>query len=275
MTNNTVQIGSLEVSRLIVGGNPFSGISHQSPQRDLEMMRYYTSARVQETLREAENVGVNTFLGRADRYIMRLLLEYRQAGGGIQWFAQTCSEYGAIDRSVQHARMADAQACYIHGGVMDRLLAQNQLAEVPALITEIRNAGLVVGIAGHNPAVFEWAEEHIDVDFYMCSYYNPSRRDEHAEHRSEAIECFADEDRQLMVRVIAQLGKPAIHYKIMAAGRNNPEDAFAFVAQHLRPKDAVCVGVFTQENSSMLADDLELVQQSLRTAGVCEQSGRQ
>jgi len=275
MPNSVVQIGSLEVSRLIVGGNPFSGVSHQSPQRDLEMMRYYTSTRIQETLRDAENVGINAFLGRADRHIVRVLLEYRQAGGGIQWIAQTCPEYGTIDRSVQHARMADAQACYIHGGVMDRLLAQNQLAEVPVLIAQIRDAGLLAGIAGHNPAVFEWAEEHIDVDFYMCSYYNPSRRGEHAEHRSEAIEHFADKDRQLMVHVIAELSKPVIHYKIMAAGRKNPEDAFEFVARHLRPQDAVCVGVFTQENSSMLADDLELLQRSLRTAGIREQSGRQ
>lgn len=35
-----VRIGDLEVSRLILGGNPFSGFSHQSPEMDQEMMHW-------------------------------------------------------------------------------------------------------------------------------------------------------------------------------------------------------------------------------------------
>ncbi len=62
----TVQLGNVTVSRLILGGNPFGGFSHQNPDRDREMLRYYTTDRIKATMRQAEALGINTFLGRAD-----------------------------------------------------------------------------------------------------------------------------------------------------------------------------------------------------------------
>ena len=264
MSVGTVRIGSLSVSRLVVGGNPFSGFSHQTPHKDREMRHYYTAARIKETLRQAEGLGINAFLGRADAHIVRVLIEYWDEGGAIQWFAQTCPEYATVGRSIASAMMGGARACYLHGGQMDFLLAQGRPDEVPEAIAQIRDAGLAAGIAGHMPRVFEWAEEHLDVDFYMCAYYNPSRRDERAEHVSGAEECFADQDREAMVRTIERLSKPVIHYKVLAAGRNDPQEAFAFVAKHLRPQDAVCVGVYTRDHPTMLEEDLRLLEQSMQ-----------
>ena len=71
-----IEFGDVEVSRLVIGGNPFSGFSHQSPGRDREMIRYYTTARIKDALRKAEEAGINTFFGRTDRHIGRLLSEY-------------------------------------------------------------------------------------------------------------------------------------------------------------------------------------------------------
>jgi hypothetical protein len=264
MSIGTVHIGDLAVSRLILGGNPFSGFSHQTPQRDQDMRRYYTTARIKQTLRQAEDLGINTFLGRSDRHIIRVLLEHWDEGSTIQWFAQTCPEYATIGRSISAAARAGAKAVYLHGGQMDFFLAQDLLHQVPDAIAQIQDAGLAAGIAGHVPRVFEWAEENLDVDFYMCAYYNPSRRDERAEHVSGMVECFSAEDREAMVRVIRQLSKPAIHYKVLAAGRSDPGEAFAFVGRHLRPQDAVCVGVYTQEQPDMLREDLELLLHSLQ-----------
>jgi hypothetical protein len=36
----TIKLGKIEVTRFILGGNPFSGFSHQSSARDREMMLY-------------------------------------------------------------------------------------------------------------------------------------------------------------------------------------------------------------------------------------------
>jgi hypothetical protein len=266
MALGNVQLGDLSISKMIIGGNPFSGFSHQGTERDGEMVHFYTTEKIKAALRQAESLGVSTHLGRADHHVMRVLTEYWDEGGSIQWIAQTCPEVGDIARGVQNGINGKAKACFLHGGLMDFLFAQDKMDEVPAGIAQIREAGLPAGIAGHNPKVFEWAEENLDLDFYMCSYYNPTSRDENAEHVRGQTEWFDEADRETMVKVIKNLSKPVIHYKIMAAGRNDPAEALSFVAKHLRPQDAVCVGVFTKDKQDMLAEDLRILEEYL-TAG--------
>ena len=255
---DTVKFGDVTVSRLILGGNPFSGFSHQNPEMDREMVRYFTVANIKKTMAQAESLGITGFLGRVDKHIRRTLLEYWDEGGAIQWLAQTAPEFSSLSGNVAGAISTGAKAVYIHGGQMDFLYAQNQLDSVPDIIAQIKSAGLAAGIAAHNPRVHAWADEHLDLDFHMCSYYNPTRRDQNAEHVQGAVETFAAADRVAMVDIIRQLRRPAIHYKIFAAGRNDPREAFAFVAQHLRPQDAVCIGVFPKDKPDMLTEDVRL-----------------
>ena len=92
MSLRTVSLGPVKVSKLAIGGNPFSGFSHQGPERDREMRLYYTTERIKAALRKAEAAGINTFFGRADNHVMRMLEEYREKGGTIQWMAQSASE---------------------------------------------------------------------------------------------------------------------------------------------------------------------------------------
>lgn len=260
-----IELGKMRMSRFILGSNPFSGFSHQGPDMDLSMKRYYTTEKVKETLREAETLGINTLIGRTDHHIMRIFLEYWDQGGEIQWFAQTCPEVGDHNICVSRAASCGAKACHIHGGVMDFLLAKDSLNEIPRVVETIRAKGMLAGIAGHSSKVFEWAEKNLDVDYYMCSYYNSAHRDERAEHVSGMKECFLEEDRRIMTELIQGLSKPVIHYKVMAAGRNNPEEAFAYVAKSMRATDAVCVGVFTKDKPNILREDVELFEMSLQT----------
>jgi hypothetical protein len=259
-----IRLGSIEVSRLIIGGNPFSGVSHQNPETDLAMKRFFTVERIKQTLRSAEELGITAFIGRADRHITRLLSEYWSEGGSIRWIAQTCPEMVSAARSIEDGVSGGAVACYLHGGVMDNLFARGELKEIPSLIRMIRDAGLPAGIAAHNPEVIEWAEQNLDIDFYMCSYYNSAHRDQAAELRSGLAEWFNDVDRDAMVSLIRRLSKPAIHYKIFAAGRKNPKDAFEFAARRLRPGDGVCIGVYQEHRPGMVAEDVRLFEEYVR-----------
>jgi hypothetical protein len=261
---DAIRIGGIKLSRFIIGSNPFSGFSHQTPETDLAMKRYYTAERIKRTLREAEALGIDTVLGRVDHHMARLLLEYWDAGGTLQWFAQTCPEVGNHQACVDRAAAGGAKACHIHGGVMDVLLAQKRLAEVAPVIARIRGCGLLAGIAGHNPAVFEWAEREVDVDYYLCSYYNSAHRDVKAEHVSGMKEWFLEDDRRRMCALIQSLSRPVIHYKVLAAGRNDPAQAFEVVARSMRSTDAVCVGVYTQFKPDMLQEDVRLFTQALK-----------
>jgi hypothetical protein len=258
MSIGVTQLGFLSTSRLILGGNPFSGFSHQSAEKDREMRRYFTSARIKATLSQAETLGISTFLGRADRHIQRVLSEYWDEGGKIQWIAQTCPEYASLERSIAEAIQAGARACFIHGGQMDHFFAQGQLEGVPAALAQMRAAGLAAGIASHNPRLIQWAAQNLELDFFMCAYYNPTSRAEHADHRHGEVENFADADREAMTTVISALPKPAIHYKVLAAGRKPPAEAFAYLGRHLRPQDAACIGVYPPSQAEMLAQDARL-----------------
>jgi hypothetical protein len=261
-----VNFCNLKTSRFILGSNPFSGFSHQSLERDLEMVHFYTTDRIKATLREAESLGINTILARTDHHVMRFLMEHWDQGGNLQWFAQTCPETGSHDACVERAARGGAKACHIHGGVMDCLHAQGQLDEIPPVIQMIRDKGMLAGIAAHNPKVHEWADSHLDVDYTMCSYYIPTVRDKQAEHVPGMEELFLEEDRQRMTDLIPRLSRPVIHYKVMAAGRNNPREAFEVVARTMRQGDVVCVGVFSKDDHDMLQQDVELF---LEETAVC------
>jgi hypothetical protein len=49
----------------------------------------------------------------------------------------------------------------------------------------------------------------------------------------------------------------------LGAGRKDPAEAFAFAARHLRPGDAVCVGIYDEHKPDMLREDVRLFEQAL------------
>jgi hypothetical protein len=259
----SIALKHLTVSRFILGSNPFSGFSHMDPGMDLAMKRYFTTARIKDLLLRAQALGVNTLIARTDNHVMRFLMEFWDEGGKLQWFAQTCPEVGEPQKCIQWAAANGAKACHLHGGWMDFIYAQERLDEVPPLIEMIREKGMLVGVAAHNPQVIAWAEDHLDVDYFMCSYYNAAHRDQRAEHVSGMEEWFLEQDRKVMTALIQRLTRPAIHYKILAAGRNDPAEAFDFAARAMRPDDMVCVGVFDRDQADMLQQDVDLLLEAL------------
>lgn len=260
------QIGSVQVSKLIMGSNPFSGFSHQGIERDNEMRHYFSLANIKRTLFEAEAVGINTLIARSDFHVIRMLMEYRDEGGKLQWFAQTCPEVGSHEVSIMRAAQNQAKAVHLHGGVMDYAFAQGKLDEVQPALDLIRAHGMLAGIAAHNYRVIEWARDHLDLDYFMCCYYNPTPRDENAEHVHGAEERYLAEDREKMTALFPSLRQPVIHYKILAAGRNEPGEAFRYTAARMRANDAVCVGVFPKDKAEMVAEDARLLDEALASA---------
>ena len=251
----TTKLGSVTVTRFLLGGNPFSGFSHQGHDRDREMVHYYTTARIKQVLFSAEKLGITGFVGRADNHVVRLMMEYWDEGGKLTWLGQSV---GPIPECASLVAGHGGKALHIHGGVMDNLVAQGKFDEIKRGIDAIRAAGLSAGIAGHNARVFEWAAKNVDVDYCMCCHYNPTIRDVNPDHVHGAEEKYREEDRKAMVAVAGTLTKPVIHYKILAAGRNNPGEAFAFCGKIMKPADLVCVGIYAKDDPGMLGRDVGL-----------------
>lgn len=264
----TVSLGGLKVSRFIIGGNPFSGFSHQSRVRSAEMAAWYTDERIVDTLFQAQALGLNACVCRGDEHMVRVLKRFWEQGGALRWIAQTDSQAATAAAGAQYCLDHGASACYLHGGIVDHYIAHGRYDEIRAFVQTVKAGGVPVGLAGHLPADFVWAEESLKLDFYMVCYHNPSARRDVPHHDPAAAEQYPDADRDERTAMIQRLSRPAIHYKIMAAGRADPTEAFAYAARHMRPTDAACVGIYTRDNPNMLAEDIQLLLENLRAVGL-------
>ena len=258
----TMDLSGVTVSKLILGGNPFSGFSHQSEQMDTEMRRYFTTERIHQTLFECERNGITTFVGRADNHITRALLEYYDKGGTIQWIAQTAVERRVVEDNVKMAKYFGAKACYIHGGYVDQLWNEEKQEKIREILKFIKDQGLPAGLASHNPERIQIAdEEGYGADFFMVSLYNISGRMGNIIESKD--ELFNETDREKALAIIPRLSKPAIAYKVLAAGRKDPEKSFRQVFGIIKPSDGILVGMYPNAKADMIRENAELVKRLL------------
>jgi hypothetical protein len=251
----TITIGDKEVTRLICGGNPISGISHFSHEMDEDMLRYYTMPRLQQLLDECWKQGINTVQTRGDRHTMRMYLEHRENGGQLQWIAQTASEFADIRANIAEIARFGPIAIYHHGTHTDNSWHAGRIDQVADFLKAIHDHGLPAGIGTHIPAVVEYAEEHDwETDFYMTCFHNLARQYKSApavERAAYEKEQYPEADRDAMTAVMRQLTKPCLGFKLMAANRKcgSPESvraAFEYAFSHIKPNDGVVVGMFPQ-----------------------------
>jgi hypothetical protein len=233
----TVRLGKLEVSRLVLGSNPFWGYSHKSAALDEEMRRHHTDERIVQILDEAAACGLTAVASPPDERWRKLWARYRGEGGRLPIWISQC--HGApeqmmqeIDRSVQ----AGAGAVFIQGLRVEEQFGKGRFDTLRAWIEHIREAGLPAGAAAHWPEVHPELERRgLPIDFYYQCFYNASRSDD-----------YSAAEREKAVRTIARLDKPVIAYKILGAGRLAAAEGFEYAFNHIRRKDGVCVGIYAR-----------------------------
>lgn len=246
----TIKLGKHDVTRLIVGGNPFCGNSHFSKERDIEMRDYYTVDRIKKTLKQCEEAGINTWQSRGDNFVTRVLNEYRLDGGDIQWIAQTASERRDVISNIHQIAEYDPIAIYHQGSRTDYLYNNGRFDEVVRNFQEVRDLGIIAGIGTHIPQIVLHCEEMgLEPDFYMLCLYNMWEKGEGYDH----------EDRVKACEVIRDVKRPFIAFKTMAAGRNDPNEAFRFALRNIKDTDAVDVGMYTKHQPDQVFEDARIV----------------
>jgi hypothetical protein len=247
----TIALGSLSISRLLLGGNPISGFSHQTAERSSAMVDYFTVARIKRLLNACERAGITGIVARADAFIMRVLHEYWSDGGQIRWIAQTAPEYRDARQNIALAHAHGASAIYVHGGEVDRMMAEGEADTIRALVGSIRELGLPAGVAAHDPANHRDIQRlGIPVSFHMVCMYNLTGYRGNAQRTP--TERFDPEDRGKALDILSELERPAILYKLYGAGRLTPEKAFGDIAERVRPCDGVCVGMYPPDAADMI-----------------------
>jgi len=246
----TVKLGRHDVTRLIIGGNPFSGNSHQTTEMSREMRDYFTVEKIKETLRQCEDAGINTWQSRGDNFILRVLNEHRLDGGTLQWVAQTASERRDTIANIHQIADYDPIAIYHHGSRTDHHYRKGTFNEVEEALDEIRSMGITAGIGTHMPEVVARSEElGLNPDFYLLSVYNLTMRGEG----------YDPEDRVKSTEMMRKVNKPFLAIKVMAAGRNEPNEALRFVYRNFKPTDAVVLGMYTKHQPDQVYENARIV----------------
>jgi len=265
-----IQLGNAQVSRLICGCNPIFGNSHLRKDLDKEMVDYFTSTNIKALWAECERQGVTTFQGVACMYCQRLLHEYWNEGGQIQWIAQTDSREGNLIANVRVAARYDVRAIYHHGTRTGNLWRTGRIDELKPLIEEIKSLGLAAGVGAHFPEIIEYCEEQDwGVDFYMASFYKvygdeTGWRESYVVSGVRKPETYHESDKERMCATIRAVDKPCLGFKILGAGRQaqTSEDrrgAFEFALSNVKPTDGVVVGMFPK-HSNQVAENAKVVE---------------
>ncbi|MCX7824126.1 MAG: twin-arginine translocation signal domain-containing protein [Verrucomicrobiae bacterium] len=253
-----VPFGKHFISRLICGANPFNGGSHLSGFVNREMRAYYTPEQILKTLRRCQEVGINCWQssGAHVELYQRLVAE-----GGRMHYISLATKPDDIPQLVKAGCIGVAH----HGEVTDHLFKSGQLDKVNELLKRIRDAGLMVGVSTHMPAVVDAIESKgWDLDFYMTCVYERHRTAEELKKLLGYVpipvrEVYLEEDPPRMFRVIRQTKRTCLAFKILAAGRlsDNPasvERAFRETYAGIKPTDAVIIGIYDRYSDQPAED---------------------
>lgn len=226
------------------------------------MREYFTAECVVDYLHGLVKEGINTLQARGDYHRILYWLElFRREGGHLHWIAQTASEMSDVFQNIRVLAAAGAAGIYHHGSKTDHFWMEGRIDRVRDYLKCMRDAGVQVGLGTHIPEVIEYAEEKgWDIDYYMACFYNLSRKPRESAlvsgRMDDVQEEFLDEDPPRMCRTILQTEKMCLAFKILAASRlcatqEEVAAAFRFAFVHIKPKDAVVVGMFPKESDQI------------------------
>ena len=256
----TVKFGKQDITRMIVGSNPFYGYSHFNRILDQTMREWYSQDRKMEVLHACEREGINTWQLHYDDLPMEDFKRYRAEGGRMHLVLLADFELMKNPGLLPQVAKLGPLGIGHHGNRTDERYRSGEKQKIKDFLKAVRDAGVMVGLSTHNPAVVDTAEsEGWDVDYYQTCLYRVSRTPEEAraEFKEAPIgETYMEKDPERMCKMIRQTKKPCLAFKLFGAGRAvaNPrqiEAAFRFALSNIKPTDAVIVGMFPRFNDQV------------------------
>ena len=267
----TIRLGKYEVTRLILGANPFYGFSHFNRLFDQHMLEWSTPENVLKTVRACEENGINTWQFSDARRGLEDIQRYREQGGKIQWILLSSRRMEEdLSWIPKIARMGPIGIVH-HGGTTDRRWRAGEQGKIQDFLKAVRDSGVLVGLSTHNPLVVEEVESRgWDIDFFMTCVYRLTRTEQEIVNllgQRPLGEVYLPQDPPRMFRAIRQTRKPCLAFKILAAGRltDSPESierAFRTAFENIKPTDAVIVGMYPRY-SDQVRENVERVRRIL------------
>jgi hypothetical protein len=242
------RIGDLELSRMILGGNLIGGWAHA---RDLIYVSklvkaYHHRDKIFETFSIAETCGVNAVL--TNPLLCGMINDYWRYGGKIH-FISDCGGKDVL-AMIQKSIDAGAAACYIQGGVADRLVEEGKIDLMAQGLELIQRQGIAGGIGAHDINTIKAAVDHgLKPDFWMKTLHHHNYWSAKPAERKDNVWCY---DPAETIAYMNGLREPWIAFKILGAGAIKPEEGFRYAFEN--GADFICVGMYDFQ----IVDDVNL-----------------
>jgi hypothetical protein len=169
----------------------------------------------------------------------------KETGKRLQWIAQTHwfspKPAGRKDASnfIKLAADNGAIACFLQGAACDGLVREKNLSDMAHYFDAIRKNGMLAGLAGHlNETIDVPVKAGVTPDFIMKTL------------NTMDYACSESEKTKAMM---AGIDLPWIAYKVLAAGRAEPETGFRYALEG--GADFLNVGMFdfqVPENAELI-----------------------
>ncbi len=280
-----VPFGPHTISRLIVGGNQQVGAAHQPGALGAHMREYFTTEQTIEFVRDCIAQGINAWQGNYSEKTRDVLQKLREDGEVINLIPLSTSPAAALGEEPMQSRLERMASgwddllavkpigVFLWGMMTDRLWRAGKIDLALDFLAKVRDAGVQVGVATHIPEVIEYIDEKgWDVDFYMASVYKWQKtREEILAILPEVphdgfggAELFLPSELPKMCDTIRKTPKTCLAFKIFAGGRtcSTPEqvsEVFEYVLGHIKPTDAVVVGMYPRFAEQMIQENADLV----------------
>jgi hypothetical protein len=229
------KIGPLQISRLLLGGNLLTHFTHS---RDLKYVytltaNYNTDDKIVQTLKIAEQHGVNTLVVHTVPHVIGLLANYRkEMGGKMQWIvcptAQPDQDRAGYVKQVQELVAEKCEAIYLWGVTGDRLASEKNADAIKDAVAIAHDAGVPSGVGGHDLEVVRFCEDNnVPTDFYIKTFhhhnYPTSPKPEEISGPHSEIPGYWCREPKDTIDTMAAVEKPWFAFKVMAAGAIPPK----------------------------------------------------
>jgi hypothetical protein len=268
-----VTIAGVRIPRLIIGSNPIGGWSHSVRNMSLAMPDYFTLDRTVQFLKRCEQAGLDVWLSYwAEKPLKALQVLWGQGCKMCPFFLGNLDAKGQLSGAESGLKgdIRDYRPVFYvhHGGVTDFLFKAGKQEIVHNFVKKVHDElGIPAGVSAHNPDNIKYIEDKgWEVDLYQtCLYYVTRPKEEIRAKLGTAMlgEPFLENDRDDMLKVIQQVKKPCLAFKILGAGWHcgtdqAVEDAFEYTLTQIKKTDAIIVG-FWPKYKDELSQDIELL----------------
>lgn len=257
-------VGSLSVSRMIIGTNWFLGYTHctEGKSRSVERMVTHPGA-IADIIEVFFRAGVDTIMCPHTKTCMFDAIREAEQRTGVRAIIVSTPSFPTTPRTPfdgfdlgEAERILDGEVakgvaiCMPHTSTTDLMVDKctREVRKMDALCRMIRERGMLPGLSTHIPETVVYADETgLDVETYIQPF--------------NLMGYLMQLEVDWVGRIIQNARKPVMTIKTMAAGQIRPYQALTFTWNAIRDCDMVTVGTMAPEEARELVDlSLEILE---------------